>query len=117
MMSVICTDLSGDYKTKLENHLKSDDFFGVDKHPTATMVFTSVNTKSKNSYTVTANVTIKDITHPVTFNLSIYGNQANANVKIDRSKYNIRYGSGSFFDNLGDKTIFDEFDLIVDLFF
>ena len=53
----------------------------------------------------------------MTFDLSVYGRKATANVKIDRSKYDVRYGSGSFFDNLGDKTIYDEFDLVVDLVF
>ncbi|TRZ41474.1 YceI family protein [Robertkochia solimangrovi] len=117
MTSLVSTDLTGEYKGKLEGHLKSDDFFGVEKYPNATLVFTKVSATGKNAYKVTGDLTIKGKTHPVNFDLSIYGSKATASVKIDRAKYDIRYGSGSFFDNLGDKTIYDEFDLVVDLEF
>ncbi|WP_461532351.1 YceI family protein [Sinomicrobium sp.] len=117
MTTIGSTDLSGENKENLDGHLKSDDFFGVEKHPTAKMVFTKVTPSGKNAYEITADLTIKSETHPVTFTLSVYGSKATGGVKIDRSKYNVRYGSGSFFDNLGDKTIYDEFDLVVDLNF
>ena len=117
MASLVSNDLEGEYKGKLEGHLKSDDFFGTDAHPNANLVFTKVKSTGKNSYEVTGDLTIKGKTNPVTFDLSVYGSKATANVKIDRSKYDVRYGSGSFFDNLGDKTIYDEFDLVVDLVF
>lgn len=117
MTTIISTDLSGEYKGKLEGHLKSDDFFGVENHPTAELEITDVKSSGKNAYEVTANLTIKGQTNPVNFEMSVYGSKATANVKIDRAKYDIRYGSGSFFDNLGDKTIYDEFDLVVDLQF
>lgn len=115
MTSIIATDLEGDSRAKLEGHLKSDDFFGVENHPEAKLVFTDVKATGKNSYQVTGDLTIKGITKPVTFDMSIYGSKATASVKVDRAAYNVRYGSGSFFDNLGDKTIYDEFDLVVDL--
>lgn len=118
MTSLVSTDLEGtDSKPKLEGHLKSDDFFGVEKHPTSTLVFTEVKSSGKNSYEVTGDLTIKGITKPVTFDVSIYGSKATATLKVDRAEYDVRYGSGSFFDNLGDKTIYDEFDLVVDLEF
>ncbi|QLE01667.1 YceI family protein [Galbibacter sp. BG1] len=117
MTSLGSTDLEGEYKTKLDGHLKSDDFFGVNNHPTANLTFTKVKSTGKNSYEVTGDLTVKGETHPVTFDMSVYGSKATANVKIDRTKHNVRYGSGSFFDNLGDKTIYDEFDLVVDLVF
>ncbi|MBT8281442.1 MAG: YceI family protein [Muriicola sp.] len=117
MTSLIATDLEGGSKAKLEGHLKSDDFFGVSNHPSSTLVFTNVKANGKNSYEVTGDLTIKGITKPITFDVSIYGNKATATAKIDRAEYNVRYGSGSFFDNLGDKTIYDEFDLVVDLEF
>ncbi len=117
MTSMITTDLEGDSKGKLEGHLKSDDFFGVETHPEAHMVFTSIKPSGKNSYEVTGDLTIKGITKPVTFDISVYGSKATATVKIDRAAYDVKYGSGSFFDNLGDKTIYDEFDLVVDLEF
>lgn len=117
MASLISTDLEGEYKGKLEGHLKSDDFFGVETHPTSKLVFTKVKASGKNSYEITGDLTIKGITKPVTFDVSIYGSKATATLKVDRAEYNVRYGSGSFFDNLGDKTIYDEFDLVVDLEF
>lgn len=117
MTSLVCTDLEGEYKGKLEGHLKSDDFFSVANHPSASIVFTSVEATGKNSYEVTGDLTIKGTTKPITFDLSVYGSKATASLKVDRAQYDVRYGSGSFFENLGDKTIYDEFDLVVDLEF
>jgi polyisoprenoid-binding protein YceI len=115
MSTLSNTDLEGDSKGKLEGHLKSDDFFGVEKHPTAKLAFTSVKLMNKNSYTVTGNLTIKETTKPITFVVSVYENKATATMKVDRAEYDVRYGSGSFFDDLGDKAIYDEFDLVVDM--
>jgi len=117
MPTLVSTDLEGESKGKLEGHLKSDDFFGVDNHGTSKLVFTSVSPSGKNSYEVTGDLTIKGITKPVTFDVSIYGSKATATLKVDRTNYDVKYGSGSFFENLGDKTIYDEFDLVVDLEF
>jgi polyisoprenoid-binding protein YceI len=117
MTSITCTDLEGEYKQKLEGHLKSDDFFSVASYETAKLVFTNSKPTGKNSYEVTGELTIKGITKPVTFDVSVYGSKATATLKIDRAQYDVRFGSGSFFDNLGDKTIYDEFDLVVDLEF
>ncbi|UCE69978.1 MAG: YceI family protein [Flavobacteriaceae bacterium] len=117
MTSITCTDLEGEYKQKLEGHLKSDDFFSVASYETAKLVFTNSKPSGKTSYEVTGELTIKGITKPVTFDVSVYGSKATATLKIDRAEYDVRYGSGSFFDNLGDKTIYDEFDLVVDLEF
>jgi len=119
MSTLISTDLEGDpeNKKKLEGHLNSEDFFHTENHPTANMVFTDVKSTGKNSYQVTGDLTIKNITKPVVFDVSVYGSKATATLKIDRAEYDVRYGSGSFFENLGDKTIYDEFDLVVDLEF
>ena len=117
MTSIESLDLEGEYKGKLEGHLKSDDFFGVEKFPTANLVFTHVEASGKNAYKVTADLTGKGKTEPVTFDLSVYGSKATANLKVDRSKFDVRYGSASFFDDLKDKTIYDEFDLVTDLEF
>ena len=95
--------------------LKSDDFFGTATYETASLVFTSVKATGKNAYAVTGDLTIKDKTNPVEFTISIYGNKATASLKIDRTKYGVRYGSASFFDGLKDKAIYDEFDLVTDL--
>ena len=117
MTSIVSDDLEGEYKGKLEGHLKSDDFFGVEKFPTSKLVFTSVKSTGKNSYEVTGDLTIKGKSAPVTFEMSVYGNKATANVKVDRAIYDIRYNSASFFDGLADKVIYDEFDLVTDLEF
>jgi polyisoprenoid-binding protein YceI len=117
MTTITNTDQEGEYKEKLEGHLKSDDFFGVQAYPTATLVFNRVIATGKNAYTVTGDLTIKGTTETITFETSIYGRKATANLKIDRAKYNVKYGSTSFFDNLKDKAIYDEFDLVVDLEF
>ncbi len=117
MTTINTTDLEGEYKQKLDGHLHSDDFFGTATHKTASLEITSVKASGKNAYDATANLTIKNITKEVNFTISVYGSKATANLKVDRSQFDIRYGSGSFFDNLGDKTIYDEFDLVVDLQF
>jgi len=99
----------------LIGHLKSDDFFGVVKYPLAKLVITGSTPFDKGSGIVTGILTIKDITNPIEFKATTQkkddGTWFFANITIDRTKYNIRYGSGSFFDNLGDKTIYDDFSL------
>jgi polyisoprenoid-binding protein YceI len=117
MTSINVTDLTGEYKAKLEGHLRSDDFFSVDKHNEATFVITKVNAKGNGQYDVTGDFTIKGITNPVNFVANVSDNGATAKFKIDRAKYDIRYGSGSFFEGLGDKMIYDEFDLDIQLVF
>ena len=120
MTSIKCTDLEGEWAGKLEGHLKSADFFGVEKYPTAELVITKVAPKgTPGDYKITGNLTIKESTKEVRFyaHLDEEGNDINAkaDLKIDRTDFDVRYGSGSFFDNLGDKTIYDEFDLTVNL--
>ncbi len=117
MTTITCTDLAaGSGKEKLEGHLKSDDFFGVEKFPTATIKFTKVSPKGKTGeYEITANVTIKETTKEIVFIATAKDGMANATLKLDRADFNVKYGSGKFFDNLGDKAIYDEFDLNVSL--
>ena len=117
MTSLTSTDLTGDWKAKLDGHLKSEDFFGTESFPTATLVFKTIGEKSKNTYTVNADLTIKGITKPITFDIVVNKNVASTKLTIDRTKYDIKYGSGSFFEGLGDKTIADNFDLVVNLKF
>ena len=117
MTTINSTDMTGEYKDKLDGHLKADDFFGVDKFPTAKLVFKSIGALGKNSYSVTADLTIKGKTAPVKFEISVYGSKAHATLKIDRTVYDIKYGSSSFITGLGDKAIYDEFDIVVDLQF
>ena len=116
MTSINTTDLEGDYKNKLDGHLKASDFFGVKTHQKATLVFTSV-TKNETNYSVVGNLTIKGITNKISFDLAVSKNTATTSFKVDRTKYGIKYGSASFFDDLKDKAIYDEFDLKVTLKF
>ena len=117
MTSMVVTDLEGESKGKLEGHLKSDDFFGVKNHPTASLKINS-STKIKNGYKVKGDITIKGTTEPISFKLvKNSDNTHSAKLVINRTKFGIRYGSGSFFDNLGDKTINDNFELDVKLAF
>lgn len=117
MTTINTTDLKGGTKDKLDGHLKSDDFFGTEKFPTASLAFKTIATKDKNNYTVTADLTIKGITNPITFDINVNGKVATTKLIVNRAKYDIKYGSGSFFDNLGDKTIYDDFELDVTLNF
>jgi len=117
MTSLTATDLTGEYLGKLNGHLKSEDFFGTEKFPTSTLVFKTIATKGKGVYTVTADLTIKGITKPVTFDLTVKGNTATTAFNVDRTKYDIKYNSKSFFESIGDKAIYDEFELTVNLTF
>lgn len=108
-----------DGSERLVGHLKSEDFFGVEKNPVSKLVITESTPFEKGAGTVRGTLTIKGVTNPIEFKASSMvteeGTWFYSNIIIDRSKYNIRYGSGSFFDNLGDKTIYDEFKLKVNL--
>ena len=117
MASIVNTDLEGEYKGKLEGHLKSADFFSVEEFPTANLVFNKVKSKGNNVYEISGDLTIKDQTQPVTFKISIDGNKAVADLKIDRTKFGVKYRSTSFFEDLKDKAIYDEFDLSSNLEF
>ncbi len=108
-----------DGSANLEGHLKSDDFFGVEKYATAKLVITGSTAFDKGTGVVKGTLTIKDMTNPVEFKSTMQKKDDGvwffANIVVDRTKYNVRYGSGSFFDNLGDKTIYDDFKLRVNL--
>ncbi|WP_163708114.1 YceI family protein [Mangrovibacterium lignilyticum] len=116
MTSLKNTDLTDpEWNGKLIGHLKSDDFFGVETYPEAKLVITKKAAFSGNKATVTGDLTIKSTTKPVTFDVTQDGKTYKAEITIDRSEYDIRYGSNSFFDNLGDKAIYDDFYLTVSL--
>ena len=115
METLVVEDLQGEWGKKLEGHLKSDDFFSVDKFKESSIKTTSSIKKSDNTYEVQGVLTIKDISHPITFDVEVDGNTLNANLTFDRSLYDVRFRSGSFFENLGDKLIVDDIDLEVTL--
>lgn len=118
MTSIVVTDLTGKSKDNLESHLKSDDFFGIDNYPEAKLLIKKVvSLGTDGDYRIHGDLTIKGTTNPIKFDAKLTANSATASIVVDRSEYNIRYGSGSFFDNLGDKTIYDDFKLEVKLVF
>jgi len=115
MTSITCTDLKGGGAQKLVGHLNSDDFFGVEEFPTASIVFTEILKGRDGSLIVSGDLTIKGITKPITFDAKVSETSATATIVIERTQFGIKYGSGSFFDNLGDKTIDNDFTLEVSL--
>ena len=114
MNTLVNTDGSG-FNKNLVGHLKSDDFFSVAKFPQATLEVKNVTSKSDNLYHFTADLTIKGITAPVEFDaeVNVTSEQLTATgvIVVNRTKYDIKYRSGSFFSDLGDKMIYDDFTL------
>ena len=116
MTTIADTDLgTSPMNAKLIGHLKSDDFFGVEKFPQSTLEVKKVEAKSGNVYHFTADLTIKGITNPLEFDAEVVDASgqltATGVMTINRAKFNIKYGSGSFFQGLGDKLIYDDFTL------
>jgi len=122
MNSIIVTDLEGKSKENLERHLKDSDFFGVNEFPIASVKFIAhQNEIINNVLEMKGELTIKNITHPISFKATIDQVapilKTKASVVFDRSEYDIRFGSGKFFDNLGDKMILDDINVDVSLIF
>jgi len=116
MTTITNTDIEDeDYNQKIVGHLKSDDFFGVEEYPTANFVLTKSSKFSDGKATVTGDITIKGKTESISFEVTRAGNEYTAKLDIDRSKFDVRYGSDSFFDNLGDRAIDDIFTLDIKL--
>jgi polyisoprenoid-binding protein YceI len=100
---------------RLVTHLKSDDFFSVEKYPEATLKITASTPFKRDAAEVTADLTIKGTTHPVTFEARRIGGIYQATVTFDRSLYDVRYGSDKFFDNLGNAAIDNMIPVMVTL--
>jgi polyisoprenoid-binding protein YceI len=120
MNSITNLDLTdAGYNKKLVNHLKSEDFFSVNNFPTANFEITKAEQKGGDNYLITGNLTIKGITHPLSFPAKISNKDgivtAIAEMKFDRSKYNVKYGSKSFFENIGDNIIYDDVEMKINL--
>jgi len=116
MTTISVKDLDpGEYNDKLVGHLRSDDFFSVEANPVSAFKIKWVKDNGNNTAKITGDLTIKGITKQLTFDAkyTLTGDKmvAEATIPVDRTKYDIKYGSGSFFDSLGDKTIYDEFIL------
>ncbi len=125
MKSITCTDLTdADMNAKLVGHLTSADFFAVDSFPTSTFAITSVNKNTQadsltNNYIIAGNLTIKGIDKNIEFpaNVTIENGtlSAKATFSIDRTQWDVKYGSGSLFSDLGDKAISDAIEYNVTL--
>ena len=122
MGSIVVEDIKDEtYNAKLVGHLKSDDFFSAAKFPAAGFIITEAKAVNKdgNNYHIKGDLTIKGITNKIEFPAKVENSEAgltaSAQIVVDRSKFDVRYGSGSFFENLGDKMIYDDFTLDVKL--
>ena len=112
MTTITNADIDNESRNqRLVGHLKSDDFFGVETYPEAIFVVTRGTKFSNGKATLNGNITIKGKSEPVTFEVFRSGNDYTAKLDVDRSKFDVRYGSDSFFDNLGDNAIHDLFTL------
>ncbi|MFD1466850.1 YceI family protein [Hymenobacter caeli] len=121
MKTIKATDIKeAEQQAKFVGHMSSDDFFGADKFPTATIKLVSVTpikgaAATANNATIVGDMTIKGVTNRITFpaKVGVKGGVAAATgkVTIDRTKFGLKYGSKSFFDSIGDKAIYDEFTL------
>jgi len=121
MNSIIDLDMdaTSEWNTKLVNHLKSEDFFDVKKYPTATFKITSTE-KKEDKVLVKGNLTIKNKTNPIEFLaiVKIENNQLifdSETFKIDRSKWDIKYKSKSFFNDLAEQFIYDNMEISIQL--
>lgn len=120
MNSITCTDIENvESNQYLISHLKNDDFFSVLEHPISSLKILSVKHQNDNNYLVQADLKIKDQTHLVQFFANIEINDdaaiATGKIEIDRSKYNIKYKSKTWFPDLGDRFINDIFELYFSL--
>jgi len=117
MTSLNVEDMTGRGKNSLEGHLKSDDFFSVSKFNYAYLKILKINDPVNGVQTINGDLTIKGISHPVTFTMELNGKKAKSNLIFDRTKYDVKFRSGNFFQNLGDKLIYDDIKLEVSLEF
>ena len=125
MTGITCLDIEDEgTNAKFVGHLKGTDFFDVEKHGTASFVTTAIEkiadaAPGKPNYRITGDLTIKGITHPNTFDCLFWTEEktarAAANFTFDRAKYDIKYRSGTFFPEIGDKAISDTVSLTFDV--
>jgi polyisoprenoid-binding protein YceI len=115
MTTIDNQDLPEERRGRLEAHLKSDDFFSVESHPTALLSILSSESVADGKWLVSGELTIKTFTHPVEFEMLNSNDGWKANLVFDRSKYEVKFRSGTFFENLGDKLIYDDIELAINL--
>lgn len=120
MATMSSTSMSGDDANELIGHLMSDDFFAVPTYPTSELTFKSAQpTDVVDQYLVTADLTIRENTDELIFIADVTVEDgmimATADIEFDRTQWGVIYGSGSFFDGLGDRVIRDEVTVQVTL--
>ncbi len=122
MTTIENNDLDGEMKEKLEGHLRSEDFFHVEQHPQATFTISGakqVTNVPSVTHEINGDLTIKDITHPVSIqaNISFIGDKvlvATPSFSIDRTKWDVKFGSG-IVGTVADRIINDDIFLVVSL--
>ncbi|MBC8053931.1 MAG: YceI family protein [Sphingobacteriaceae bacterium] len=120
MTSIAITDLTGNSNRSLLNHLKGEDFFSVANHTSSTFEITKIAPDGTDRVFITGNLTIKGIANSITFPATVKRQKNTVvavakGVKVDRTKYDIKYRSKNFFGDIGDKAIDDEFELSINL--
>ncbi|MBC8053532.1 MAG: YceI family protein [Sphingobacteriaceae bacterium] len=95
-------------------HLKSPDYFDVEKFPISKIAITKIESLSGLTI-VKGDLTIKGVTHPVTFPVKMEVQdgivKAKGKLIIDRTNWGIRYRSGKFYDNLADQAVSDDIEI------
>jgi len=120
MKSITVADIADSAsRMKLTGHLKSSDFFSVDSFPQAKLQVTKITPASAGRFNVSAKLTIKGITNDIEFPATILANGnemiVNADITIDRTRWNIKYNSKSLLGDAADKFIYDNFDIVLNL--
>ncbi len=119
MKTIKCLDLTdAGYNAKLVGHLTTPDFFDVANFPTAKLKIKKATLKSGTNYDVTGDLTINGVTQPITFPAVVVvdakgATTATAKFEVDRTKFGSKFGSKSFFESIGDKMIYDNFQVDV----
>ena len=112
MDSLGCDDMKeGKWRTKLLGHLKSDDFFSVKKFKTSVLRVKGSKLLPSGDLKVNGSLVIKGIEKPIEFIAKKVGGNFKGELVFNRTHYNIKFNSGSFFKNLGDKMIYDSVKL------
>jgi len=118
--SIIITDIEDpETNAQFSGHLFSDDFFAVDKFPSANFTIINATPMEGNIYGIDGLLTIKGITHSLSFEAKVDVKEntvsASGEITVDRTKYGMKFGSGNFFKGLGDTLIYNNFTLDLNL--
>ncbi len=131
LTSIVVLDIQDpEMNGRLLGHLKSADFFEVEKWPTAGFEIVTVDAKGDAAaqaetgvvptHTITGNLTMKGITKVISFDAQVEMTENIASARsvrflIDRTNWGVNYGSNKIFDNLKDNFIHDDMALTIRL--